>query len=163
MQTKFAEELCKRLGEYNEEGFTLKDIKHAEEILDIQIKVVCAENFNTIIYSGEEIETKILVYQYKHGNHIDVINSKKAFLGSVYCCNECDKPYNNNNNNRHSCRIARNDVCKLCAKPSHSEEGKNKIYCEDCIRYCFNQKCFDNRADVCKEVYKCGVWNKTSP
>jgi len=63
VQTKLAEKLCHRLGDYNEEGFTLEDIKHAEELLDIQIKVVCAENFNTIIYSGEERETKIYLYK----------------------------------------------------------------------------------------------------
>jgi len=52
IQTKLAEELCQRLGEYNKEGFTLQDIKDTEELLDVQIKVVCAENFNTI-YNGE--------------------------------------------------------------------------------------------------------------
>ena len=44
VQTIIAEELCQRFGDYNEEGFTLEDIKHVEELLDIQIKVVCAEN-----------------------------------------------------------------------------------------------------------------------
>ena len=60
IQTKLAEELYQRLGEYNEEGFTLEDVKHAEELLNIQIKVVCAENFNTIIYSGEEKKPKFI-------------------------------------------------------------------------------------------------------
>jgi len=54
IQTKLTEELCKRLGDYNEEGFTLEDIKNVEEILNIQVKVVCAESFNTIIYSGKK-------------------------------------------------------------------------------------------------------------
>jgi len=71
----------------------LEDIKHIEELLDIQIKVVCAENLNTLIYSREEKETKI--YLYKNGNHFDVINSMKAFLGSCYYCEKCDKPYAN--------------------------------------------------------------------
>ena len=63
IQTKLTEELCKRLGNYNEEGFTLEDIKNVEELLDIQNKVVCAESFNAIIYSGEERETKIYLYR----------------------------------------------------------------------------------------------------
>lgn len=84
--------MCQRLGSYNEEGFTLEDIKHVEELLDIQIKVVCAENFKAIIYSGEEKEIKI--YLYKNRNHFDVINSMKAFLGSGYYCDKCDEPYN---------------------------------------------------------------------
>ena len=98
--------LCQRLGDYNEEGFTLEDIKHVEELLGIQVKVVGAENCNTIIYSGEEKETKI--YLYKNGNHFDVISSMKAFLGSCYYCDKCDKPYNNKN--RHRCRCSRKVV-----------------------------------------------------
>ena len=50
--------------------------------MDIQIIVVCAESFNTIMYSGKETETKN--YLYKYGNHFDVINSMKALLGSCY-------------------------------------------------------------------------------
>jgi hypothetical protein len=53
IQTKLAQELCERLGDYNEEGFTLEDIKNVEELLNIQVKVVCAESFNSVIYSGE--------------------------------------------------------------------------------------------------------------
>jgi len=60
VQTKLAEELCQRLGDYNEVGFTLEDIKHAEKLLNIQIKVVCADNFNTIISSGEENKPKFI-------------------------------------------------------------------------------------------------------
>jgi len=81
------------LGNYNEERFTLEDIKNIEELLNIQIKVVCAEIFSIIIYSGEERKTKI--YVYKNGNLFHVINSMKASLGSIYYCNNCDKAYNN--------------------------------------------------------------------
>ena len=61
VQTELAVELCERLGDYNEEGFTLEDIKNAEELLNIQVKVVCIESFNSIIYSGKEKETKIFL------------------------------------------------------------------------------------------------------
>ena len=135
VQTKLAEELCQKLGDYNEEGFTLKDIKHAEELLDIQIKIVCAENFNTIIYSGKEKETKI--YLYKNGNHFDVINSMKAFFGYCYYCDKCYKPYKNKN--KHNCKTARNGISKLCERPAHSQAAKSKIFCKNCNRYCFNQ------------------------
>jgi len=95
VQSELALELCKRLGEYNEEGFTLEDIKYVEELLNVEIKVVYAKIFKSIVYSGEEKETKI--YLYKNGKHFDVIDSMKAFLGSIYYCNECDKPCNNKN------------------------------------------------------------------
>jgi hypothetical protein len=110
IQTKLTQELCKRLGDYNEEGFTLEDIKNVE-LFNIQVKVVCAESLNSVIYSGEERETK--VYLYKNGNHFDVINSMKAFLGSSYYCTRCDKPYNNKNKHRCSTRV---EACKLCKK-----------------------------------------------
>jgi hypothetical protein len=48
----------------------------------------------------------------------------------------------------------------LAKKPLHSEETKNKIYCEKCNRYCFRHDCFNNHHDVCKEVYKCKVCYK---
>jgi len=65
-QTELTEELCKRLGNYNEEGFTLEDIKNVEVLLNVQVKVLCLESFKTIIYSGKDKETKI--YLYKNGN-----------------------------------------------------------------------------------------------
>ena len=69
----------------------------------------------------------------------------KAFLGSCYYCDKCDKPYNNKN--RHRCKTASTDVCKLSAKPQHSEEEKNKVYCTKFYRYCFNQNCLTNQND----------------
>ena len=156
IQTKLAEELCQRVGEYNKEGFTLQDIKNAEELLDVQIKVLCAENFNILIYSGDEKPTKI--YLYKNGNHFDVINSMKAFFGSCYYCEKCDKPYKNKN--KHKCNTARNGVCKLCERPSHSPGEKSKIYCENYNRYCLNQNCFDIHKSVFEEICKCKRCNK---
>jgi hypothetical protein len=117
IQTELAKGLCQRPGDCNEEEFTLDDIKNVEEMLNIQVKVVCAESFNTIIYSGNGKETKL--YLYKNGNHFDVISSMKAFLGSCYYCSKCDKPYDHKD--KHSCST-RTDVCKLCTKPAHSKE-----------------------------------------
>ncbi|KAL4136009.1 hypothetical protein QTP88_007583 [Uroleucon formosanum] len=71
------------------EGFTLVDIKNVESILDIQINIVCAEHFNTVIYK------EIKIYLYKNGNHFDVIWSMQGFYGSSYYCKKCDTSYNN--------------------------------------------------------------------
>jgi len=88
--------------------------------LNIQIKIVCAESYKTIIYSVKKI-----------GNHFVVINSKKAFLGSSYYCDKCDKTYNNKDKYKFR---THNYVCKLCKK-QHSEEEINKIYCKVYNRY----------------------------
>lgn len=50
IQTIYVRELCDWLGEYSENGFTLADVKNIESLLDIQIIVICAENFNSVIY-----------------------------------------------------------------------------------------------------------------
>lgn len=150
IQTELTQEMRKRLGTYHEEGFTLEDIKHVEKLLNIQIKVVCSENFNSVIYSGKEKDT--IIYLYKKGNHFDVINSMKAFLGSVNYCDKCDSTYQNKD--KHKCKKTPN-VCNLCKKPAHSEDEKNKIYCEVCNRYCYNQDCLDHHESACKEIYKC--------
>nr|XP_015837071.1 PREDICTED: uncharacterized protein LOC107398217 [Tribolium castaneum] len=80
LQTTLAQELCNQLGEYNRNYFTLDDIANIERLLNIQIKIVAAECFNQVIYSGEEKDVK--VYLYKNGNHFDTINSMTGFYGS---------------------------------------------------------------------------------
>ncbi|KAL4088767.1 hypothetical protein QTP88_023851 [Uroleucon formosanum] len=163
IQKDLALELCNMLTEYNEEGFTLNDIKNVELALDIQINVICAENLNTLIYKGDDKETKI--YLYKNGNHFDVIKSAKGFYGSSYYCEKCDKPYQNKN--KHKCLKNKNkdkNVCKLCTdfgkRFEHLSSTKNRIYCEKCNRYCFNQECLDNHNYICNYVYKCIDYNR---
>ncbi|KAL4083555.1 hypothetical protein QTP88_028871 [Uroleucon formosanum] len=149
-------ELCKMLTEYNKEGFTLVDIKNVESILDIQIIIVCAEHFNTVIYKGEDKEIKI--YLYKNGNHFDVIWSMQGFYGSSYYCKKCDTSYNNKD--KHKC-VKDKNVCKLCMKSEHLSSTKNRIYCEDCNRYCYNQECLDDYFYVC--MYVCTETNILEP
>jgi hypothetical protein len=49
LQTTLAQELCNQLGEYNRNYFTLDDIANIGRLLNIQIKIVAAECFNSII------------------------------------------------------------------------------------------------------------------
>ncbi|CAH0391289.1 unnamed protein product [Bemisia tabaci] len=155
LQTDLTNQLCNQLGEYNEEGFTLDDIKHLEELINIQINVVCAENLNSVIYRGPEKEIK--VYLYKHGNHFDVISSMAGFIGSSYYCYSCNKPYDHKD--KHTCKPEKKR-CRLCFQEEHLDSTKNKIFCKDCNRYCFNQDCFDNHQEVCDTVFKCLACNK---
>lgn len=84
--------LCARLNKYNEESFTLEDIKRMQEVLDIQTKIVCAKNFNSIVNEGREKETKI--YLYKQEDHFNTISSMKTFYGSVYFYEKYNISYN---------------------------------------------------------------------
>ena len=153
IQTDLAHKLCDMLGNsYNEEGFTLEDIKNCEELLDIQVNVVCSENFNTVIYRGCDKDRKI--YLYKQGNHFDLITKMSAFFGSSYFCHKCNKPYNNKN--KHNCKVGKKETCVLCMKEQHATESKCKLFCKKCNRYCFNKECLtEHSVTVCPTVYKC--------
>lgn len=155
LQTDLVTKLCNQLGNYNEEGFTLDDIKNLEKLINIQIIVICAENFNSVIYKGPEKDIK--VYLYKNGNHFDTITKMAAFYGSSYYCHKCNKTYNNKN--QHKCKIDRS-LCNLCFHEEHAKKSKNRIFCNDCNRYCFSQECFDNHQGVCDTEFKCLVCNK---
>ncbi|EEZ98755.1 hypothetical protein TcasGA2_TC001319 [Tribolium castaneum] len=155
LQTTLAQELCNQLKEYNEEYFTLRDIANIEKVLNIQIKVIAAECFNQVIYSGEEKDVK--VYLYKNGNHFDTINNMTAFYSQSYYCEKCDKPYQHKDN--HKCKKGVK-ICILCLKPKHEEGSKQRIYCEKCNRYCFNPECLANHSEVCERFRKCLNCNK---
>ncbi|KAE9524573.1 hypothetical protein AGLY_014623 [Aphis glycines] len=147
IQKDLALKLCNTLKEYNEKGFTLDDIKNVEKLLDIQINIICAESLNALIYKGEDKETKI--YLYKNGDHFDIITSMVGFYGSSYYCEKCDKAYNNKNG--HIC-VKDKNVCKLCMRPEHLGSTKNKIYCQNCSRYCYNQECLDDHFFLCMYI-----------
>lgn len=154
IQKKVAVKLCNLLGGDYEHGFTLEDIKNAEILLNVQIKIICADNFNTVIYEGCDSPTKL--YLYKNKNHFDVINSMAAFYGSGYYCKKCDTKYNNKN--RHRCK--KTVICSLCKHPKHDLATKNKIYCNKCNRYCYNEDCLNNHSLTCAETVKCPGCNK---
>jgi hypothetical protein len=155
LQMTLAQELCNQLEEYNKNYFTLDDIKNLEKVLNIQIKVVAAECFNSIIYSGNEKDVK--VYLYKNGNHFDTISSMTAFHGESYYCEKCDKPYQNKDG--HKCKT-KDKICVMCFKSNHKEDSSKRIYCEKCNRYCFNQECLENHSEVCERFHKCLKCNK---
>jgi hypothetical protein len=155
-----------------ETGCTLEHIKQIEEILGIQINVVCAENFNSIIHSGPIKE--IMIYLYKDKNHFDVIKNMTGFLGCVYYCHTHKKHYNN----KDSCSECKKDeqyikrlksICQACSGPKHSEESYHDangkiawVECSHCFRFFLNIECFQNHLktdlkgqSACTTIWKC--------
>ena len=160
IQTDLAQELCRQLGQYNEDGLTLEDVRNVENLLDIQIKIICAENFNTVIY--KRAEKDIIIHLYKQGNHFDFINSMAAFFGSSYFCNQCNKPLSTDRKKTHVCKKAKKakKACLLYMKEAHDPLTKNKLYCKGYNRYCYNQECFDEHEFGVRYVtYKCKICN----
>jgi hypothetical protein len=152
-------------------GLTLESIKKIEEKLDIQINIICAENFNTIIHSGPDKDIKI--YLYKNKNHFDVINSMTAFFGSSYYCHKCKTSYDHKD--KHKCKQEEKvDRCNVCnGKPHTSEDIENRkwLNCDKCFRWFYNEECFKNHRDngICETIWKCKncqkilQWKNTDP
>lgn len=49
LQSTSKNNLCNKLESYNEDGFTLEDIKKLETLLNIDVKIICSENFNAVL------------------------------------------------------------------------------------------------------------------
>ena len=152
-------------------GMTLEDIKQIESQLDIQITVVCVQNFNSVIYSGSDRNVKL--YLYKNMNHFDVICSMTGFYGSSYYCERCHKTYDHNDG--HTCPKQSNIYkCNVCNGRKHSDDIIDKpkwIECTKCQRWFFNQECFTNHVEnkTCDAIWKCNscrkilMWEQTNP
>ena len=86
--------------EINDCGNDLSDIEKFAKHLGIEISIIDAEQFNSIIYTANRgSEDKI--YLLKNRNHFDVIKSLTAFYDTAYYCHECKKVYTKRD--KHKC------------------------------------------------------------
>ena len=78
--------------EINDYGNNLSDIEVFAKHLGIEINIIDAEQFNSIVYTANKgSEDKI--YLLKTRNHFDMIKSLTAFCDSPYYYHECKKAY----------------------------------------------------------------------
>ena len=86
---KFHEEAHVEINDY---GNDLSDIEKFAKHLGIEINIIDAEQFNSIIYTANK-GSEDKVYLLKTRNHFDVIKSLTAFYDTPYYCHECKKAY----------------------------------------------------------------------
>ena len=112
--------------EINDYGNDLLDVETFAKHLGIEINIIDAEQFNSIIYTANKgSEDKI--YLLKTRNHFDVIKFLTAFYDSPYYCHECKKAYTKRD--KHKC-------------PSK---------CLSCFTYVKDKKCESNEM-ACKSA-----------
>ena len=146
--------------EINDYGNDLCDIEKFAKHLGIEINIIDAEQFNSIVYTANK-GSEDKVYLLKTRNHFDVIKSLTAFYDSPYYCHECKKSYTKRD--KHKCP----SKCLSCFtyKKDTKCEGK-EIICEKCNRKFFGKRCFKNHLKnrskvedktdiVCDAVKKC--------
>ena len=146
--------------EINDYGNDLSDIEKFAKHLGIEINLIDAEQFNSIIYTANKgSEDKI--YLLKNRNHFDVIKSLTAFYDTPYYCHECKKAYTKRD--KHKCP----SKCLSCFTYAKDKKCEGKeINCEKCNRKFFGKRCFNNHLKnrtkvedktdiVCDAVKKC--------
>ena len=146
--------------EINDYGNDLSDIEKFAKHLGIEINIIDAEQFNSIIYTANKgSEDKI--YLLKTRNHFDVIKSLTAFYDTPYYCHECKKAYTKRD--KHKCP----SKCLSCFTYMKDTKCEGKeIVCEKCNRKFFGKRCFKNHLKnrskiegktdiVCDTVKKC--------
>ena len=78
--------------EINDYGNDLSDIEKFAKHLGIEINIIDAEQFNSIVHTANK-GSEDKVYLLKTRNHFDVIKSLTAFYDTPYYCHECENAY----------------------------------------------------------------------
>ena len=146
--------------EINDYGNDLSDIEKFAKHLGIEINIIDAKQFNSIIYTANK-GSEDKVYLLKNRNHFDVIKSLTAFYDTPYYCHECKKAYTKRD--KHKCP----SKCLSCFTYMKDTKCEGKeIICEKCNRKFFGKRCFKNHLKhrskiegktdiVCDAVKKC--------
>ena len=146
--------------EINDYGNDLSDIEKFAKHLGIEINIIDAEQFNSIVYTANK-GSEDKVYLLKTRNHFDVIKSLTAFYDTPYYCHECKKAYTKRD--KHKCP----SKCLSCFTYMKGTKCEGKeIICEKCNRKFFGKRCFKNHLKnrskiegktdiVCDTVKKC--------
>ena len=124
--------------EINDYGNDLSDVETFAKHLEIEINIIDAEQFNSIVYTVNKGSSD-KIYLLKTKNHFDVIESLTAFYDSPYYCHECKKAYTKRD--KHMCP----SKCLSCVTYAKDKKCEGKeIICKKCNRKFFGKRCFKN-------------------
>ena len=124
--------------EINDYGNDLSDFEKFAKHLGIEINIIDAEQFNSIIYTANK-GSQDKIYLLKNRNHFDVIKSLTAFYDTLYYCHECKKAYTKRD--KHKCP----SKCLSCFTYAKDRKCEgNEIVCEKCNRKFLGKRCFKN-------------------
>ena len=124
--------------EINDYGNDLSDIETFAKHLGIEINIIDAEQFTSIIYKAKKGH-KDKIYLLKRRNHFNIIKSLTAFYDTPYYCHECIKAYTKRDKHKYPSKCL---PCFTYAKDKKCD-GK-EIVCEKCNRKFFGKRCFKN-------------------
>ena len=124
--------------EINDYGNDLSDVETFAKHLGIEINIIDAEQFNSIVYTVNKGSSD-KIYLLKTKKHFAVIESLTAFYDSPYYCHECKKAYTKRD--KHMCP----SECLSCFTYAKDKKCEGKeIICKKCNRKFFGKRCFKN-------------------
>ena len=127
--------------EINDYGNDLSDIEKFANHLGIEINIIDAEQFNSIVYTANK-GTEDKIYLLKT-NHFDIIKSLTALYDTPYYCHECERAHTKRD--KHKCP----SKCLSCFTYAKDKKCDGKeIVCEKCNRKFFSKRCFKNHLKI---------------
>ncbi|GBM07442.1 hypothetical protein AVEN_26506-2-1, partial [Araneus ventricosus] len=125
------------------------EIKKFEQFLNVQIHAISSENFNKLIYKGEEKTLKL--YLWHHDNHYDLIKSMSGFLGKNFIVHIVIKAMNITGN-----IVVKIVVMNVILKNVLSKEKRSPDQ-----HICGESKCISCKQYVCMNDHLCFLEEKT--
>lgn len=160
LQGKLALALRNHCGIDESKMLDLNDINKIARIIKFEINVVCAENLNKIIFTSDYKSTQqyYQIYLHKRKNHFNLITNIKAFYRKNYFCYRCKEGYDRVH------RCSKKKLCPCCYSDCGYETKGVKdllIYCPDCNRNFYGQKCYNFHKDkgTCDTIKNCKFCN----
>ena len=135
-QHQEAVKLRRSVGIDGDRPATVQDIKTYEEHLDVQIVVISAQHFNSVVYAGSRRRYK-KIFLLQDRDHFHSIISMAGFLGSNSYCETCLKAVHNREH--HNCATS----CAVCSRENCLVQLGGEVLCPDCNHACRSRQCYD--------------------
>ena len=95
-----------------------------------QLKVFCDQVKKPLFTGPIKVDEDHVLVLLKSNNHYDGIASLKGFLNTSYYCHQCDRAFNTDDPDNHSCH---GQKCRVCGgNPCPDRYNKAALPCVDC-------------------------------
>ena len=107
-----------------------------------QLKVFCDQVKKPLYVGPTKADEDHILLLLKSGNHYDGITSLPGFLNTSYYCHQCDRSFNTDDPDNHSCQ---GQKCRACGGNPCSDRFKKATHpCADCHGLFRGPSCLDH-------------------
>ncbi|KAL0146560.1 hypothetical protein M9458_058191 [Cirrhinus mrigala] len=126
------------LGYDPQDKIAYHDVSKFESHSDLKIVIFHRSYSGKLeVYKNTDDPHPKTVHMYLHDDHYYMIKNLKAFLGYSYVCEYCYHGFKDRSS--HYCKF----TCNVCKNPMCYTHPKKSMQCEDCLRYCRSNFCYE--------------------